>query len=125
MKLNRDTLRVIGRGGNIVSLYANSRSFVARFDSTLQRIHQVKGRDLAAAFVEDTIRTMRTWPNAEAIYFLHDEDDGLRGAVRGSGDEIVFRFSAGELHRVSILSGTRSEEHTSELQSRGSLVCRL
>ena len=114
MQLNGDTLRVIGRGGSIDSLYANSRSFVARFDSTLQRIHQVKGRDLAAAFVEDTIRTMRTWPNAEAIYFLHDEDDGLRGAVRGSGDEIVFRFSAGELHRVSILSGTEGEYFEAE-----------
>ena len=74
----------------------------------------MKGRDLAAAFVEDTIRTMRTWPNAEAIYFLQDEDEGLRGAVRGSGDEIVFRFSAGELHRVSILSGTEGEYFEAE-----------
>ena len=109
MQLNGDTLRVIGRGGGVDSLYANSRSFVARFDSTLARVHQVKGRDLVASFVEDTIRTMRTWPNAESIYFLQNDDDALRGAVRGSGDEIVFRFIGGELNRVSIISGTEGE----------------
>src|SRR5690625_5641161 len=38
-------------------------------------------------------------------------------------DELVFvsSFSGGEIFR----SGCRSEEHTSELQSRGHVVCRL
>src|SRR2546421_4558562 len=33
--------------------------------------------------------------------------------------------AAGETKRPRILSGIRSEEHTSELQSRSDLVCRL
>src|SRR5437764_15105288 len=41
----------------------------------------------------------------------HDKDAGLRGVVEGRGDARAI--------------GTRSEEHTSELQSPMYLVCRL
>lgn len=109
MQLNGDTLRIVGRDGGIDTLFVWSRSFVARFDSTLERIHQIKGRDLTAYFRDDSLRTMHTGPNAEAIYFLKTDEDQLRGGVRGSGDEIFFRFSGGDLQRVSIVSGTEGE----------------
>ncbi len=109
MQLNGDTLRIAGREGGVDTLYVWSQSFVAQFDSTLERIHQLKGRDLVALFTDDTLRTMQTGPNAEAIYYLKNDGDELRGGVRGSGDEIFFRFRAGDLHQVAIVSGTEGE----------------
>lgn len=114
MQLTGDTLRMVGHDGGIDTLFVWSRSFVARYDSTLARIHQIKGRDLVALFTDDTLRSMRTGPNAEAIYFLKNDDDALRGGVRGSGDEIAFRFRRGELHQVAIMSGTEGEYTPSE-----------
>src|SRR5690349_23770655 len=45
-------------------------------------------------------------------------------AVGRSGPRILGRKTDGE-HRNSTNTGARSEEHTSELQSRRDLVCRL
>src|SRR5439155_17356071 len=39
--------------------------------------------------------------------------------------EVEADLGAGLLHQLRHLLGARSEEHTSELQSRGHLVCRL
>src|SRR3712207_9013037 len=46
------------------------------------------------------------------------------GARRQAGKELLVRLEGVEL-RVDGLAGPRSEEHTSELQSRQYLVCRL
>src|SRR5207249_11705804 len=48
---------------------------------------------------------------------------GLHLALEpGGGHRVLGQFGADELHRAGAL---RSEEHTSELQSRFDLVCRL
>src|SRR3712207_8601907 len=55
-----------------------------------------------------------------------------KGDAAGSGDYYVLEplpgfkpIPAGEKRVISVLSQDRSEEHTSELQSRQYLVCRL
>src|SRR5438067_10042047 len=68
--------------------------------------------------------------------FRSDQQDGVRGAVlRDSADHLHAhcfqrrpeRCDSGDSHRCrSVRAGVgRSEEHTSELQSRFDLVCRL
>src|SRR5437868_13173665 len=51
----------------------------------------------------------------------------LAGAFGGMGSQTVFgpRGSATVLSRATTVAAARSEEHTSELQSRFDLVCRL
>src|SRR5690606_39806322 len=54
----------------------------------------------------------------------------LTGAITRSDSGVTFEVSAtgptGDLATFTPVDGfTRSEEHTSELQSRGNLVCRL
>src|SRR5207253_11072336 len=57
-----------------------------------------------------------------AVHALEDGDIELfAGEVHG----LVGENGAGKSTLVKILAGVRSEEHTSELQSRGHLVCRL
>src|SRR5207253_9941756 len=68
--------------------------------------------------------------HAEAVHYrlnaLHRvdfRDDHVRAqALRAHGHAAPAPAVAGNHH---LLSGKRSEEHTSELQSRGHLVCRL
>src|SRR3712207_8155388 len=49
----------------------------------------------------------------------------VRGAVRGTGGGVDGGLRPGHLQRRQHLGRRRSEEHTSELQSRQYLVCRL
>lgn len=115
MQVSGDTLRVTSRGGAIDTLLVRSNSFVAQYDSALAEINQIKGRNLTALFIDDTLRTMRTGPQAHAIYLLKTDEDALRGGVRATGDEIVFVFEEGELHRVTISSGTEGEYFPADL----------
>src|SRR5690625_731017 len=58
-----------------------------------------------------------------------DADDPLKVGGGGPGYELEAEFHRDLIHRrgavASARQGDRSEEHTSELQSRGHLVCRL
>src|SRR5690625_5621109 len=53
---------------------------------------------------------------------IHTETQSRRCSTKIAAQ--IIRYS-GYGHHSSPLSGLRSEEHTSELQSRGHLVCRL
>jgi lipopolysaccharide export system protein LptA len=109
MQMSGDTIRITSRDSAIDSLFVRSSSFVAQWDSTIAQIHQIKGRDLLAIFRQDTLRWMRTGPQAHALYFLTTEEDEIRGGVRATGDEITFEFVGGELNTVKIISGTEGE----------------
>src|SRR5690625_5475378 len=58
---------------------------------------------------------------------IHRENGQIAGyQIRPGRDSAMFDalgLEAGDI--VKAVNGTRSEEHTSELQSRGHLVCRL
>src|SRR5690625_6043335 len=61
---------------------------------------------------------------------LLDEASGLIAATRAAGrgalsPEGLLEQAVGISATLRVLVGIRSEEHTSELQSRGHLVCRL
>src|SRR5439155_27367723 len=62
--------------------------------------------------------------------FFHHRQHARRAAGRGGDVEAIRRHPADDavVHHKAILAqhhAIRSEEHTSELQSRGHLVCRL
>src|SRR5690606_40950999 len=80
-----------------------------------------------------------SWPDGTPVFDGLDGDlgpghIGLAG-VNGAGKSTLLRLIAGELRplrgsitvrgRLGHLRQDRSEEHTSELQSRENLVCRL
>src|SRR5207253_6058919 len=53
---------------------------------------------------------------------IHGDSPGLLAAFLSS---LSFRLGLPDVDGVSVDWASRSEEHTSELQSRGHLVCRL
>src|SRR5690625_6818143 len=70
--------------------------------------------------------------NLQQIYFVNSGTESVEGALKaakkytGKSKFIAFRNSYhGDTHGSLSVTGRRSEEHTSELQSRGHLVCRL
>jgi lipopolysaccharide export system protein LptA len=108
-QISGDTLRLSARGEAVDSLWALGRAFAVRPDSALDRHNQIRGRQMLALFREDTLRGIRVWPNAEAIFFRADGDGQLEGGIRTSGDSLSFTFRGDELRR---LSGHREIEGT-------------
>src|SRR5690606_40563020 len=81
-----------------------------------------RSQNLHLAFVQDDGETARFWiPSGRELGTnnLH---------LKGTGKQTPARLGAmnnGRLHRPALDHDRRSEEHTSELQSRENLVCRL
>lgn len=105
-QVSGDTILVASRESSADSLYVRNRAFVARLDSAMQRIHQLRGTHLDAAFEGDSLRTLSIGPQAEAINFRSDENDAPSGAVRMSADRIIFYFDGDELDRLKAIRGT-------------------
>ncbi|MFO8100440.1 MAG: OstA-like protein [Salinibacter sp.] len=103
-----DSIRVRARNRSLDTVFVRGSAFAAQRDTTLDRIHQLKGRTLTAFFRTDTLRRIQARPNARAVRFLADESDALNGALETSADRIVLRFRDRQVHRVSVLGGVES-----------------
>jgi lipopolysaccharide export system protein LptA len=103
-----DSIRVRSRRRSIDTVFVRGRAFAAQRDSTLDRVQQLKGKDLTAYFRADSLRRLVAAPNARAIRFLKTRTGTLKGAARVSGDRIVLHFRDGEVQRTSVLGGVES-----------------
>ncbi len=103
-----DSLRTVVRNRSLDTLYVTGGAFAAQQDTVLQRINQLRGGNLTAAFREDQLRSIRAAPTAETIRFVAEEG-ALSQAAQASGDAIVIEFDTTQtLRRVRILQGTQS-----------------
>src|SRR5690625_3181258 len=84
---------------------------------------------LRRAFDEDENRPHSTFAEAIAAPRHRDDDDSAALAIIGDswlcGVDVDAEQAPPTLIGRGLWAGPRSEEHTSELQSRGHLVCRL
>lgn len=113
-QLSGDTIRVAGRDRAVDSLLVFSSAFVAQEDTTLGRIHQMRGRDLLGLFRDDSLRYLRVRPNAEAIRFMKGEEGGANGAVQASADQAEFWLAGGELERVTFKPDIQGVQYPEE-----------
>jgi len=104
-QISSDSLWMTGLNGAVDTLRATGNVFVAEFDSTLNRIQQLKGKTLLGLFEQDTLRTMTVAPNAEALYYVEAEEKNEQAAVHSSADRIVFTFDAGSVVDVRSYQG--------------------
>ena len=91
-QISGDTVRVLGRDGEVDSLFVRQNAFIAQRDTLLERINQVRGQHLVGFFEADSVRIFIVGPNAETIYFQRDEEDRPDGGLQVSGDQATFRF---------------------------------
>lgn len=96
-----DTISVRTIDDEVDSLFVQGGAFVARQDSVLQRIHQVRGKTLTASFNTDSTRVFVLTGNAESLYYRHDEENAPDGAVHVTGDEAVFHFHGDDLRDLA------------------------
>lgn len=114
-QVSGDTLRVLLRDGGIDSLFVRSNTFVALFDTLLQRPQQLRGQHLVGLFRNDSLHTLHVGPNAETIYFLKNEDQAPDGAVRVSSDRAAFYFEQGELRDFKFFVDVEGTLYSEEL----------
>src|SRR6266496_2071894 len=80
---------------------------------------------LAGELVADSTRPVLVWESPYyPSYYLPAADVRAELVATGRTERSPRRGDA-ELYDVKVAAATRSEEHTSELQSRRDLVCRL
>ncbi len=113
-QVSGDTLWLRGspEGGDTLQVFPNA--FVVQRDTVLDRLQQLKGRRLVGYFEQDSLRQLVVGPNAEAIYYLRDRSDSLRGAVRVSGDTITFWFAGNRARRVRVAGGVQGVQYDRE-----------
>src|SRR2546429_3978176 len=76
-------------------------------------------------FEEIQYATSDAAPTGTWTIALYIVKDGRAGALQGTVTVLVREFQPDRMTMSAHLSAERSEEHTSELQSRLHLVCRL
>ena len=114
-QVSGDTLVVKARDGAVDTLLVRTNAFVAREDSALQRIHQLKGGRLIATFEDDSLKTLSIGPQAEAINYRSDSENKPAGAVKMSADRINFLFAGEELRRLSAVRDTEGTYYSEDL----------
>jgi lipopolysaccharide export system protein LptA len=110
-QITGDTLRLSGDGNGHDTLWVAPNPFVVHQDTVLQRLQQLRGRRLVGYLAQDSLRQLMVGPNAEAIYFLRDRNDSLRGAVRISGDELTLWFEGENVRRVRLQGGVQGTQY--------------
>lgn len=108
-QVSGDTIRVKARGRSVDTVHVYGNAFAAQRDTTLDKINQLKGRSITAYFREDSLRRIDTAPNAQTIRFLKNDQGELDGAFKASADQIVMWFRSGEIRRVGVYRGVKSE----------------
>lgn len=104
-QVTADSIRVRTDASPVDSIFARGSVFIAQLDTLSERIHQLRGRNLAGTSVDDSLRTFAVGPNAEAIYHRTNDADEPDGAVQALGDESLFQFIGDDLDYIHFTGG--------------------
>lgn len=110
-----DTIRVKARGRSVDTVHVYGNAFAAQRDTTLDKINQLKGKSMTAYFRNDSLRRIDTAPNAQAIFFMKNEQDELDAAFKGSGDQLVMWFQRGEIQDAKFYRGIDGDVYGQDL----------
>jgi len=113
---SHDDSGVPGAGSVTDSLKAYGQVFVARQAAGAGgRIDQMKGRFLEAVTREGDLSSMRLFPNAEVILYVHDAESERMLAFDALSDTVFVAFEGGEPSEVLFLGETAGTEYTENL----------
>ncbi len=106
-----DSIRVRARNRSLDTVYVRGASFAAQNDTTVDRIRQLKGKNITAFFRRDSLRRIQARPNGEAIYFSASETGELDGATRASADHVDLYFRQGDVQRIKFGKGVQGKAY--------------
>jgi len=102
-----DSIRVRARKRSLDTVYVRGAAFAAQLDTTVERIRQLKGKDITAFFRRDSLRKIIARPNGQAIHFSASEKGTLNGATRASADVVEIRFDGGDVKQIKFGRGVQ------------------
>jgi hypothetical protein len=104
-----DTLRLSLQDNAPDTMFVQRNAFVAQFDSSLERIQQMKGVTMLGLFRDDSLRYVRLTPASESVFFAVDESgETLSQAYELSADTLELWIRTGSIKIV----GSRDAEGT-------------
>lgn len=95
-----DTIDVAIDEGNIRSAFIRRNAMVLTSPDSLY-FNQIKGREIRAEFKDGNLNQVRTFGNAEALYFVLDDNDAYIGVNRSEGAEIKIGFENNEVNTIA------------------------
>ncbi|OZC03260.1 OstA-like protein [Rubricoccus marinus] len=99
-QLTADSLWIVS-GALRDSVFARTRAFAGKLDSTLGRVQQLAGGRMLGIVLDDQLRRLHVSTAAEAMVYQATSDGLLDSAIRLGSDSLVFRFDAGgEIRRL-------------------------
>src|SRR5439155_21103521 len=108
----------------LTAMPMETRGLVAEWDAGLGRL-TVSGAAKLPFFNRRAMASMMGLPEEAVDYVEYDVGGGLGARGEFYPEDFLVAFAARKYgHPVKWIEDRRSEEHTSELQSRGHLVCR-
>jgi lipopolysaccharide export system protein LptA len=99
-QVSGDTIQVHLSEGSPAELTAGPGAFVAFEDTALGRFQQIRGDALVATFRDDSLRQLVVAPQAEALYFGEESEDGRDSAIQFSSSSITMYFDGGEIGKI-------------------------
>ncbi|GAB5522106.1 MAG: hypothetical protein RhofKO_43570 [Rhodothermales bacterium] len=113
-QVSGDTLRFIQGDTHPDSLYVRGSTFVVQEDTTLDRLHQLKGQHLTGVFRSDSTRQFTVGPQAEAIRYLEAEEGGPGDGVQMSADALTFWVRGETLEQILGVRGIQGTLYPSD-----------
>ncbi len=97
-----DTIHVQMAHGHIDMMHIRQNSFIISQDE-LTHYNQVKGRDIDAWFLNDSIRRVDVIGNAQSIYFVLEGDTALTGMNKVISSNMKMFFENNKVKTISFL----------------------
>jgi lipopolysaccharide export system protein LptA len=100
-QITGDTIYMYTKNKKPDRLYVFENGLAINVSDTLNRMYnQIKGNRLHGYFNNGEIDYMRAQGNAESVYYVKDDKDGLVGINNATSDIIDIRFKNKELNKV-------------------------
>lgn len=96
-QISGDTLQIKLIEGKPDSLFVRGAAFVARLDSLLNKINQIRGKRLVGKFEQDSLRNAFVSPQAELLYFAKNEENKLSQGIQMQADWMRLYFQQNDL----------------------------
>jgi len=115
-----DTIDIILRNDEVREIVARRKAFIATRHLT-GYFDQIKGRYLHSYLDSNELKKMLIKGNAEALYFLRDDDDAYVGANKTICSHMTFYFENEELDNIMFYTEPASTMTPMEL-AKGSMI---
>ncbi len=106
-QLTGDTIDIAMDEGEMRSAFIRRNAMVLTSPDSVY-FNQIKGREIRAHFREGSLSSVRTYGNAEALYFVLDENDAYIGVNKSESSEIRLNFEENEVTSISFFGQPNS-----------------